>query len=99
MSEYIKSLSNSLFWDVNRQTIDDEKNRGYVIQRVLERGGLNDVRLTVAHYTLPVVVDEAKHFKSLTPKALAFIACISNTPREEFACYTTKQSSVAPWIY
>ena len=97
--QFIASLTKNLFWDVDPATIDTEKNRRYVIERVLERGGLDDIRSTLRYYTMPVVVEEARAMRSLSPKALSLVSCITNTPREQFRCYTSKQSSSAPWIY
>jgi hypothetical protein len=34
------TLSKSLFWDVDFETIDWEKNASYVVQRVLDKGML-----------------------------------------------------------
>ena len=42
MSEYIRSLSPSLFWDVDCEVLDDEKHRRFVIGHVLERGKMQD---------------------------------------------------------
>lgn len=42
MSEDIRSLSPSLFWDVDCEVLDDEKHRRFVIGRVLERGKMQD---------------------------------------------------------
>ena len=99
MSELVKKLNANLFWDVDPGTIDDRKNRRYLIQRVLERGGIEDIRQTVAFYTLQGVVDEAREVQYLPPKALSFIACLANLPREAFKCYTRTQLPRAPWIY
>ena len=35
------------FWDVDPETIDDRAHCRYVIQRVLERGSLEDIRAEV----------------------------------------------------
>lgn len=36
MSDFVKQLSSSLFWDVDISEIDDEENKRFIIQRVLE---------------------------------------------------------------
>ena len=95
---FIASLTKNLFWDVDPETIDAEQHRQYVINRVLERGSLSDMRGMIQYYTMPVVVEEARSMRSLAPKALSFISCISNIPREQFRCYTSKPSMKAPWI-
>ena len=99
MSDYVRELSPALFWDVDRESIDVDRHRRFIVQRVLERGNMKDWRLTKAHYTLPVIVAEAQQMRSLEPKALAFIACIGNVVESSFRCYTLRQSHQKHWFY
>ena len=91
-------FSKNLFWDADSEKLDLRSNMRYVIQRVLDRGTLDDLRTAVEYYGQDVIVDVAKSLRTLEPRALSFISCIANVPREEFRCYTLKQSSQAPWI-
>ena len=91
MSEFVQNLSRRLFWDVDPETIDDRAHCRYVIQRVLERGSLEDIRATVAHYTLPFMIAEAQQIRSLDPVTLAFAACLGNVKEETFRCCTLRQ--------
>lgn len=90
MSNFVSQLSSSLFWDVNTEEINDETNKRFIIQRVLERGTRNDWLLINKRYTLKVIIQEAMQMRSLDPKALSYIACIGNIPKEKFRCYTNK---------
>ena len=89
MSGFIKNLSKRLFWDVDHETIDDRTHCRYVSQRVLERGTLEDIRATVAHYTMPFMIAEAQQSRSLDPVTLAFAACLGNVKEETFRCYSS----------
>ena len=89
MSEFIQSLSQRLFWDVDPETIDDCAHCRYVIQRVLERGSIEDIKVTVAHYTLPFMIAEAQQIRSLDPVTLAFTACLGNVKEDTFRCYSS----------
>lgn len=91
MRRFIETLSPTLFWDTAIENIDEDKNRKYIISRVLERGNREDWLRTKEYYSLPVIVREAQQMRSLEPKALAFIACVGNVPRESFRCFTQKQ--------
>lgn len=91
MSGYVRSLTPELFWDVDLETIDDVSHRRFVIERVLERGELSDIKATVAHYTMPVVISEAQQMRSLDPVTLAFAACLGNVKEDTFRCYTSRQ--------
>ena len=91
MSDFIQSLSQRLFWDVDSKTIDDREHCRYVIQRVLERGSIEDIKATIAHYTMPVMIAEAQQIRSLNPVTLAFAACLGNVNEDTFRCYSSKR--------
>ncbi len=91
MSEFVKGLSRRLFWDVDPETIDERAHCRYVIQRVLERGTLEDIQAAVAHYTLPFMIAEAQKIRSLDSVTLAFAACLGNVKEETFRCFTLKR--------
>ena len=92
-------FSENLFWDADPADLDFSKHRKYVVQRVLERGTVDDLRLAFHYYGLGDVIATAKTLRTLEPKALSFIACVAGEPKENFRCYTQKQSARAPWIY
>ena len=92
------SFSQNLFWDADPALLDYDSNRRYVIERVLNRGTLSDLKLAFAHYGRDVIRDVALSLRSLEPKALSFISCVLSIPMENFRCYTRKQSAKAPWI-
>ncbi|MBR4614109.1 MAG: hypothetical protein IKO55_00755 [Kiritimatiellae bacterium] len=94
-----KDFSENLFWDADLSDLDFTRNRRYVVQRVLERGTVNDLGKIFHLYGMTGVVETAKTLRVLEPKALSFIACIANEPKKNFRCYTQKQSFQAPWIY
>ena len=91
MSDFVKSLSQRLFWDVDPETIDERVHCRYVIQRVLERGSLEDIRATIARYTMPVVIAQAQQIRSLDPVTLAFAACLGNVKEDTFRCCSTRR--------
>jgi len=93
------SYSDNLFWDADMTQLDYDVNRKYVIERVLNRGTLEDLKTAFDYYGRQVIIEVALQLRSLEPKALSFISCVSSIPREKFRCFTAKQSSRAPWIY
>ena len=62
-------------------------------QRVLERGSLEDIRATIAHYTMPFMIAEAQQIRSLDPVTLAFAACLGNVKEETFRCYSSTREN------
>lgn len=87
----VRRLSKRLFWDVPVSSIDDRTHMKFIVQRVLERGNLDDIRLMIGYYSLPVVINAAQEIRSLDPVTLAFASCLGNVPKESFRCYTSKR--------
>ena len=96
---YGKGFSENLFWDADPVDLDMQRHKKYVVQRALERGTISDILQMFHLYGIGDVIATAKSLRSLEPKALSFIACLADEPRENFRCYTNKQSLKAPWIY
>lgn len=90
-SGLIQNLAKRLFWDVPVESVEEDSHKRFIIQRVLERGDLEDIRRTVRYYSLPVFVEEAMQIRSLDPMTLAFASCLANTPKESFKCYALTQ--------
>ena len=91
------SFTKNLFWDADPQQLDFDANKRYVIERVLNRGSLSDIKEIFAYYGRQVVTDVAVNLRSLEPKALSFASCILSVPQEKFRCYMSRQSSKAPY--
>ena len=92
--KYITQFSTYLFWDVKR-----EKHSRYIIKRVLEYGMLLDWKMVLQYYGLDRIVELAKTFRDLEPRALAYLCAISRTPKEQFRCYTYQQSNPQHWNF
>ena len=95
----ITSFSKNLFWDVDPGSINLESNSRYIIQRVLEYGRYNDWKLILSHYGIQVIADTATSLRSLDPIAVSFISAITNIPKEQFRCYTLRQSNQTHWNF
>ena len=84
---YISQLSPVLFWDIDRENMDVERHSAGLIQRVLERGNLQDWRLTRDFYGMDRIVADCKRLRTLDPMALSFICMLSDTKKEDYRCY------------
>jgi len=95
----INSFSKNLFWDVNQLSFNPNNNKQWLFRRVIEYGTLNDWRVIFKRYGIIKIAEELKQVRSLEPRALNFIARLSNTPLEEFKCYKRRLLSSKHWIY
>lgn len=95
----INRLSRHLFWDIDTNNIDEQKNKKYVITKVLQYGLYNDWEELIKFYGLNTVVEISKTIKDLDNKTLSFLSTIGEVPLNEFLCYTTKQSIPKHWNF
>jgi hypothetical protein len=95
----VELLSKHLFWDIDSNLLEWERSKKTIIERVIERGSLEEWVCIVKVYTLEGIVNTAKTFRTMSPIDLNFIATISNTPKEEFRCFNTRLLTNQHWIY
>ncbi len=96
---YMTKLSSSLFWDMDMEQVNMDTCPSQIVQRVLEYGNINDWKLILSYYGLPMIVELCKNMRSLSPVCLSYICCISNTSKEEYRCYHISQLSSTPWNF
>jgi hypothetical protein len=95
----INNLSPHLFWDVDKDSINADENKQFIVRRVLEYGLLSDWVLIYHHYGLDEITSITLQIKDLDAKSLSFISALSKKPKEEFRCFTTKQSTPQHWNF
>lgn len=92
-------LQRRLFWDVDMDKIDFDEKASFVIERVFERGDVEDIRNCRRYYgddKLREVLLQAK-FLSLPTVYLA--AAVIDRPLSDFRCYKPRQSNPEHWMY
>ena len=95
--ECIGRLSSHLFWDIDLARADMDRAPAQIVQRVLEYGELSDWRLIRDYYGLDKIVEVCKQLRTLDPVCLSYICAISQTRKEDYRCYRTRQSNPTPW--
>ncbi|MCH8518062.1 MAG: hypothetical protein LAT68_17335 [Cyclobacteriaceae bacterium] len=87
----VNQLSHHLFWDVDSHGLSWDDHSLFIVQRILEYGYYKDFSYLKDKVGMPTILENAKKLRSLDQKTLHFLAAISNTPLDEFRCYTKKQ--------
>lgn len=93
----VMQLSPSLFWDVDPKTISIDDFPAFIVMRVLERGEINDWRIIRDYFGIPRIAEICKNIRTLDTISFAFISAISNTPKEDYRCYYTRQLTPTLW--
>ena len=99
MEEYITRFQHIFFGMSIKMIWIMEKHSQYIIKRVLEYGMLQDWNIVKQYYGLGRIVEIAKGFRELEPRALAYLSAISQTPKEQFRCYTYQRSNPQHWNF
>jgi hypothetical protein len=95
----IMQLSPHLFWDVDREKIDFNKNKKWLVHRVLEYGLLKDWILINKYYGIEEIAQIAVQLKDLDKKSISFVSVLSGIPKEFFLCYNTRQLTPEHWNF
>lgn len=90
-------LNKSILWDIDSKTLDMQIHKAWIIQRVLEYGEMEDWQTIYTYYGLNTIVNACKTMRTLDKRALSFICCLSNTKKEDYRCYHTRQLNQTLW--
>ena len=98
-SKPIPILARRIFWDVDFDKLDYDGKASFVIERVFERGDVEDIRQCRRYYGDEKVVDALLKAKFLPLATLHFVCAIFDKPLEAFRCFTLRQSNQAHLPY
>lgn len=88
-----------IFWDVNFETINYDSKSTFVIERVFERGDVDDIRQCRRYYGDELILSKLLTTKFLPLHRLHLVSAIYNTPIANFRCYTITQLNPEPNLY
>ncbi len=92
MSEKMKPVFNKrIFWDVNYERMDLDARAAFVIERVFERGDVDDIRQCRRYYGDEKVTRVLLNAKYLPLHTIYFASAIIDKPMNEFRCYILRQ--------
>ena len=90
-------IRESLLWEYNTKQINWHQMRNIVVQRVIERGRINDFYAMLNLYQLKGVKDAIRQIPSMNNKDIAFVCSVFDLKKEELKCYTRKQLTNQHW--
>jgi hypothetical protein len=92
------TLRKSLLWEYDASRIDWQSMRSLVVQRVVERGRIDDFHAILNLYGLSGVKEAIRQIAYLNPKDRVFVCKIFNLKKEELKCYSYQQLKRQHWI-
>jgi hypothetical protein len=80
-----------IFWDVNFETLNYDAKYKFVIERVFERGDVEDIRQCRRYYGDDVLTDVLLNAKYLPLRKIYLASAVIKKPISEFRCYILRQ--------
>ena len=90
-------INPSLLWEYDLTNFDYQQMRNIVVQRVIERGWINDWYAALNLYGIEGMRRSIKELPYLNNKDMYFVSTIFKIPLSEMKCYTKKQLAQLHW--
>ena len=90
-------INPSLLWEYDLTSFDYQQMRSIVVQRVIERGWINDWYAALNLYGIKGMGEAIKELPYLNNKDMHFVSTIFKIPLSEMKCYTKKQLAQVHW--
>lgn len=95
-----KPFSNDrIFWDTDVEKLDFQRHARSIIERVFERGDVEDIRNCRRYYGDKKVRDVLLRAKFLPETRMYLASAVVNRPLKDFRCYILRQSNPALFPY
>ena len=80
-----------IFWDINFENIDYDAKANFVIERVFDRGDVQDIRNCRRYYGDEKVTEALLNAKFLSESSIYLASAVINRPLTDFKCYNLRQ--------
>lgn len=90
-------LNKALLWEYDTDQIDYNALRNVIIQRVVERGRMEDWYFILKQYGIEKIKETIKGLSYLNRKDMRFVSHQFSIPLNEMKCYERKQSANPHW--
>lgn len=88
-----------IFWDVVFENIDYDAKANFVIERVFERGDVDDIRNCRRYYGDEKVTQALLNAKFLPEITMYLASAVTGRPLTDFRCYILRQSNPGLFPY
>lgn len=92
-------LSKRVFWDIDFESLDYDKDRFYIIERVMNYGLWEDFLEVAKFYGRDTIRHEIVKSAYLKKDVLNFLCLYLNLKPTQFKCYNQRQLTETHWTY
>ena len=86
MSKALSKKLEKFFWDVPLTSLDVEKDAFFIIKRMLDRGGTNDIRWLLKTYSQDQIINVIKETRDLARPTGNFWADFLGINKKDIPC-------------
>lgn len=90
-------IRESLLWEYDLSRFDWQAMRDIVVQRVVERGRVDDFYAMLNMYGVEGVRESIKEISVMNAKDMSFVCSVFDIEKKELKCYSRKQSRPQHW--
>ena len=88
MQSITKHLSPHLFWDTKLESVDFQKHKRLIVDRVLHRGTLEEWNFVKNYYGKHGLIKILCELPFIAPKEANFVKVLFNLKPQQMKCYT-----------
>ena len=88
-----------IFWDVNFDKLDYDGKASFIIERVFERGDVDDIRQCRRYYGDDILCSTLTNARWLSLSTICLASALFNNQLTDYKCYNTAQLNPAHWMY
>jgi len=88
-----------IFWDIDFDRLDYDLRANFIIERVFERGDVEDIRECRRYYGDDKISDALTNAQWLLKETVYFAAAIFKNKLTDYRCYRSAQSNPQHWSY
>lgn len=92
-----EQLSSHLFWDIPLENIDLVEHSGFVVERVMRYGMIEDWKFIQKWYGKEGLRNIVVELRDLDKVSISFLSAILDLKKEDFRCYKETQSLRSFW--
>jgi len=88
-----------IFWDVDIKDIDSNRAASFIIERIFNKGDVEDIRACRRYYGDKKIVAILLKAKHISINRLFLVSAIFDKQLSDFKCYTSKQLNPQHYPY
>lgn len=88
-----------IFWDVNFEGLDYDAKANFIIERVFERGDVDDIRQCRRYYGDERIAHTLTNSKWLSLPVICLASALFNNQLTDYKCYNLAHSNQMHWRY